>query len=285
MTTQPRHYAAARSSYAGEIAAAGRDFAASFRLFDLWRALALNDIVTRYRGSVLGPFWITLTTAAFAVGIGLVYSEIMQIPATRYLPWIATGVVFWNFLSMTIIEGSTAYISEGVVIRQSSTPLPVFIWRVILRNLINFAHQAPVLIAVAVYFYNQPDPGGHYLPHINLPMAGLGLLLMTLNLSWMVMFCAIASARFRDILQVIATGLQILFFLSPVIWIPGESRGVTTLLLANPVYHLLEITRNPLLGMEVPPASLLFVTAMAAAGWAATFFLYASVRRRIVHYL
>lgn len=287
MSIQPRHYAAARSSYAGELVAAGRDFAASFRQFDLWRALAYNDIATRYRGSVLGPFWITLTTAAFAVGIGLVYSQIMQVPATRYLPWITTGVVFWNFLSMSLVEGSTAFISEGIIIRQSSTPLPVFIWRVVLRNLINFAHQVVVLAAVALYFYMNTERGddGHYLLTINLPMAFLGMAAMTLNLGWMVFAAAIISARFRDVLQVIATGLQILFFLSPVIWIPGETRGLSALLLANPAYHLLEVTRNPLLGMAVPFASIIYVTVMAAVGWAGAFLLYASVRRRIVHYL
>ncbi len=204
---------------------------------------------------MLGPFWITLTTAAFAVGIGLVYSQIMNVPATRYLPWITTGVVFWNFLSMTLIEGSQTYISEGVIIRQSSTPLPMFIWRVVLRNLINFAHQVVVLVAVAAYFQSQPDPGGHYLMSINLPAAIVGLLLLILNLSWMVMFCAIVSARFRDVLQ------------------------------ANPVYQILEITRNPLLGLEAPLSSFLYVTVMAIVGWLATFLIYASVRRRIVHYL
>lgn len=277
MPAQPRHYATARGSYVGEVAAAGRDYVNSFRQTALWHAMAFNDILTRYRGSILGPFWITLTSAAFALGIGLVYSEIMRVPAERYLPWITTGVVVWNLFQVTVVEGSTALVSESVIIRQSATPLPLFIWRVIWRNIINFAHQFVVVIAVALYF-------GYFLK-IDFPLAALGLTLFILNVSWVCFIGAVLSARYRDIQQVILTVMQILFFLSPVIWIPGENRSVNPLLLSNPMYHMLEVTRNPLLGLPAPLMSFVFLALAAVVGWAVTFLFYAAVRRRIVHYL
>lgn len=250
---------------------------ASFRQAPLWNALALNDIITRYRGSVLGPFWITLTTAAFALGVGLVYAEIMRVPSDKYLPWITAGVVFWNFMATTIIEGSVTFISEGVVIRQSSTPLPLFVWRVVWRNIINFAHQLVVLIAVAVYF--------GYIMKIHVLTACLGMIVLTLNVSWMCFLSGMVSARFRDVQQIIATALQLLFFVSPVIWIPGEGAHVHQVLTWNPAYHMLEVTRNPMLGMDVPMNSFVYLTVMAVVGWVVTFLAYSSVRRRIVHYL
>jgi ABC-type polysaccharide/polyol phosphate export permease len=278
VTRLPRHYVAARGSFASELAAAGRDFVQSFQQWRLWTTLAFNDILSRYRGSLLGPFWITLSTGVFVIGIGLVYGGLMHVPIDKYVPWIATGVVIWNFVSSTILESGDAYIHGAVIIRSGSLPLPIFVWRVICRSIVNLAHQLTVIVAVALWF--------HFLMKINLPMVIVGMTLVIVNVSWMSFFTAIAAARFRDIQQVNATLIQLIFFISPVIWIPNDMTGVRSVLLnLNPVYHLLNVTRNPILGMAVPLHSIAFLLVMAAGGWAVAFMLYASVRRRIVHYL
>jgi len=237
----------------------------------------VNDIAGRYRGSVLGPFWITITTAAFVIGIGIVYAELMNVPPQKYVPWMATGIVMWNVVVQMVTDGSTAYLDGAPIIQQTSIPLPVFNWRVVLRALLNFAHQLPVILGVAVYF--------GYVFTINLPMALFGFVLMVINLSWMGIAAAIVSARFRDMQQVIATVLQLVFFLSPVIWIPSEMSNTTELLKINPVYHMLDVTRSPLMGLPTSADSIVYLLIMAAVGWIFTFALFASVRRRIVHYL
>ncbi len=278
MTSLPRYYAAARRSFSGELGGAFNDFLRSFGQWRLTSTLAGNDILARYRGSVLGPFWITLTNAAFIVGIGLVYGQLMHVPTEKYVPWIATGVTLWNLIIGTVQESGDAFVQGAMIIRQSALPLPLFVWRVVLRSLINFAHQVVVIFVVALWF--------HYLLKINLPMAALGLGLVLLNTSWMAFVAAIAAARYRDVQQVIATVFQVVFFVSPVIWIPAEvtgSRGA--LLAANPIAHMLDVTRNPLLGLPVHRFSVEFLVVMALIGWPLTFLLYASVRRRIVHYL
>ena len=281
MTRLPRHYVAARGSFASELAAAGRDFAQSFPQWRLWTTLAFNDILSRYRGSLLGPFWITLSTGAFVIGIGIVYGRLMHVPTEKYVPWMATGVVIWNFISSTVLESGDAYIHSSVIIRSGSLPLPIFVWRVICRSIVNLAHQVTVIIAVALWF--------HFLLKINLPMLVVGTVLVVVNVSWVSFFTAIAAARFRDIQQVNATLIQLVFFISPVIWIPSDMQGVqnlqSLLLTLNPVYHLLNAMRNPILGLPVPLHSIAFLVVMAVLGWALAFMLYASVRRRIVHYL
>jgi ABC-type polysaccharide/polyol phosphate export permease len=278
LTRLPRHYVAARGSFASELAAAGRDFVQSFELWPLWTTLAFNDILSRYRGSILGPFWITLSTGVFVIGIGLVYGSLMHVPTDKYVPWMAVGVVIWNFISSTILESGDTFIHSAVIIRSGSLPLPIFVWRVICRSIVNLAHQITVIVAVALWF--------HFLLKINLPMFVAGMVLVIVNVSWVSFFTAIAAARFRDIQQVNASLIQLIFFVSPVIWIPNEMNGVKSIILnLNPVYHLLNVTRNPILGMAVPLHSIGFLMVLAVVGWALSFMLYASVRRRIVHYL
>ena len=250
----------------------------SFEQTRLWSTLAINDIAGRYRGSILGPFWITLAQAAFVVGIGLVYGDLMHVSTEKYVPWMATGVTLWTLISMCINEGSSAFIEGAGLLRQTAIPMPLFVWRAIFRNVLNFGHQVIVIVAVAIWF--------GYLLKINLPVFILGFILLIANVSWIAFIAAIISARYRDVQQMISTILQLMFFISPVIFIPGEMKnGRVSWLQLNPVYHMLEVTRNPLLGLPVHSQSLLIMVLMALGGWLVAFILYGAVRRRIVHYL
>jgi lipopolysaccharide transport system permease protein len=278
LTTLTRHYVSARRSYSSEVAAAGGDFIESFRRYPLWLVLAVNDVAARYRGSLLGPIWITVSTAAFVVGIGLVYGQLMHVPTDQYVPWMATGIVIWNMITMMITEGGDAFVAGSSIIKQTSIPLPLFIWRVIARNILNFAHQIIVIFAVAIWF--------HYIQKINILMVLIGFLLVCLNLSWITFLVAMISARFRDFQQIIQSILQLLFFISPVIWIPRQMSGLHRgLLELNPAAQLLVVLRNPSLGLAVPSYSLIFLLVMGALGWIFSFGIYSAVRRRIVHFL
>jgi len=278
VATAPIVYkASGRRGFAQEMAGAANDFVESFKSHQLWVALAMNDIVARYRGSMLGPFWITITTAVFVAGIGLVYSELMNVDPALYVPWMATGIVLWNLILGMVLEGADAMISAAGIIRQTATPLPMFIWRVVLRGIINFLHQVVVIFVVAAVF--------GYLFKINLPMAAFGLVLTVINVAWMAMIASIVSARFRDTQQVIGSVMQLIFFMSPVLWRPQDLTKAKAILAPNPFFHMLEVVRGPLLGLPVPMTSVFVLLGLAVLGWTAAFLLFALVRRRIVHYL
>ncbi len=278
MSATPRYYAAASASFVEELKSAWADFRASFKTTRIWYALGLNDIAARYRGSILGPFWITLTTAVFVLGIGFLYAGLMKVSIERYLPWMTTGLVVWGLISQTVLEGGDAFIAAGNVMRQTCLPTPLWVWRVVWRNILTFAHQIPVLIILAIKF--------NYLTRINLPEAIVGLVLIVLNISWFSFFCAVACARFRDFKQILASLTQLLFFLSPVLWIPGEMKGVGGKLMAlNPVVHMLNVLRGPLLGQGLSLFSVVYLLAATVAGWLFIVVFFTMVRRRIVHYV
>lgn len=278
MSALPRYYATASSSFADELGQACRDLFRSVRDTRIWLTLGLHDIVARYRGSILGPFWITLTTAVFVLGIGFLYAELMKVSVDRYLPWMATGLVVWGLISQTALEGADAFISVGNVMRQTSLPAPIFVWRVVWRNLLNFAHQLPVLVVMAIKF--------QYGAAINLPEAALGLALILLNVSWFSLVCGALCARYRDLKQILASVIQLLFFLSPVMWIPNDMRGMSSkLIIFNPVAYMLDVLRGPLLGQGMNPTSAIVLVVGAVLGWGFTMLFYAKVRRRLVHYV
>ncbi len=123
-------------------------------------------------------------------------------------------------------------------------PASLFITRLIYRNILVFAHNAIILGIVLMAFPQAWDASTLLLP--------LGLAAVVLNLWWLAVVISIASARFRDIPPIVASLLQILFFLTPVIWRKEDLPGKAILVDFNPFYHLIEIVRAPLLGSAFP---------------------------------
>jgi ABC-type polysaccharide/polyol phosphate export permease len=163
------------------------------------------------------------------------------------------------------------------MLSQTSLPMFTFLWRTVLRNAINLGHNLVIIVGVLIYF--------GYWRTMNLPVAILGLVFLFLNAAWAGMLAAIASARFRDVPQIVISVMQFAIFMTPVFWQPARLGKAHAFLQFNPFYHMLEAVRAPLLGAPVEPHTYLFLSVMALVGWAVTFTVFIRTRRRIVHYL
>lgn len=277
MTDLPRIHLSGRSGLRADLREAGSDVVQAVMRWRLWTSLAAHDITSRYRGSLLGPFWITATTACMIGGVGLMYSQLLNMSLTEYIPWLACGIVFWGFFSSVITEGCDAFISSGMIIRQTAIPMMSFLARMITRNLINFAHQLVIIAVVIVWFG---------LWKVANPLLCLaGFLLVLLNLSWVALAGGIISARFRDVPQIITAIVQVAVFITPVFWRPETIKAHRFVLNGNPFHHMLEVTRRPLLGEPVAMESYILLIATAVVGWLFAYLLFARTRRRVVHYL
>jgi ABC-type polysaccharide/polyol phosphate export permease len=261
-----------------EVQMALRDLRASGERIDLAWSLAWHDVVSRYRGSILGPLWITLSMAVMVLGIGVLWGGLFHEPIHSFIPFVAVGIVFFGVVTTTINEGCATFVQAAGMLSQTSLPMFTFVWRTVLRNLINLGHHIAIVAAVLVY-------GGLW-RNANYPAALLGLAFMLANVAWISMLVAVISARFRDIPQAVASITQAAAIMTPVFWRPDRIPAQYYWILDfNPFYHLLEAIRAPLLGQPVPAHSYGALAAMAAVGWALTFGVFARTRRRIVHYL
>lgn len=91
-----------------------------------WRlawALARSDITHRYRGSVLGPIWLTISTAVMLVSLGFLYAKLFQIDISVYLPWLAVSLILWNMIAQAIGEACTTRSGLG----NSDSPITGFL--------------------------------------------------------------------------------------------------------------------------------------------------------------
>ena len=210
----------------------------------LWRlALTLGwfDIRLRYRGSMLGPFWLTLSTAVMVVALGVLYSRLFNMELHDYLPFLAISLVLWNVVSAVIGEACTCFTSAEGMIHSMRMPHSLHAMRVVIRNFIVLAHNVVVILAVYVWFDRWPG--------LRAFGAIPGLMLWTVDGLAVCLLLGPIGARFRDIPPIVGSIIQIAFFTSPIIWKPELLHGwALDYLWLNPFYTLLEVVRGPMLG-------------------------------------
>ena len=257
--------------------AVDQDLFAALREWRLWTTLGWNDIRQKYRRSIIGPFWITISMAIFILILGIVYSRIFHVGVSEYLPFLTVGYITWGFISQTTIESCTAFLEGERIIKQIRLPYAVYVLRVVCRNFIIFLHNAVVFVPVAIIF--SVNPGLHGL------MAIPGLALLCLNLSWVALSLSILNSRFRDLQPIVTTFVQIMLFVTPIMW-PLSTLGEATYIAEiNPLHHLIDIVRAPLLGKSAEVSSWLVAVALVFAGSAASMWLLRRASRRLVFWI
>ncbi|PTT05398.1 ABC transporter permease [Pseudomonas sp. HMWF006] len=251
----------------------------SLRRYSLVAMLGWQDLRQRYRRSALGPFWLTISMGVMIGTIGVVFGQIFKAPMGEFLPFLAVGMILWTFMSTVISEGGNGFIAAEGVIKQLPIPLFVHILRLIWRNILILAHNIVifplVLIAVA-----KPLT---MVALISIP----GLLLLILNLTWIALVLGVLCTRYRDLPQIVTSVLQVVFYLTPIMWMPNllPERSAQYFLNMNPVYHLMEIVRAPLVGAVPTLVNWEVSIGLAIVGWIFALFFYGRYKSRIAYWL
>jgi lipopolysaccharide transport system permease protein len=259
------------------VGATRRDLLAAIWAWPLWTMLGWNDIRQRYRRSVLGPFWITLSMAIFIALLGVIYSNIFKIEIRTYLPFLTLGYIVWGFISQTTNESSIAFQEGERIIRQIRLPYAVFVLRVVWRNFIVFLHTIVIFIPIAVIFDVRPG----YVGLLALP----GLALVYINQVWVTLTLAILCTRYRDVQQIVTTAVQIMLFVTPIMWPITALGSAVMIAYANPLYHIIDLVRAPMLGHAPSHLSWLVAITSAVVGWTIAILLLRRASRRLVFWL
>jgi ABC-2 type transport system permease protein/lipopolysaccharide transport system permease protein len=258
-------------------ATAWQDLVGGLRRHWLWTELAVQDIRLRYRGSVLGPFWLTISTLIMVVAMGFIYAHLFHTETRTYLPYLAIGLIVWQLISTIVTEGCQTFLGNEAVIQQVPIPFSIHAFRVVCRNFIVFAHNLVIIPVGLLVFWIPVD--WHLLEAL------LGCVLIAVNGVWVSLMLGILCARFRDIGPIVASFLQVAFFLTPIFWPPDALGLYRPVAEFSPLFAAIDVIRGPLTGVPIYPYSWPVLLVTTLIGMGATFLLFARFRGRIAYWI
>lgn len=259
------------------------DIVAGWRQRQLWGHLGWQDIRQRYRRSVLGPLWITISMAVTAVALGLLYSQLFGQPLKTFLPYVTVGFIVWGFIQGCVNEGTEVFIANEGLIKHLPAPISVHIYRLVWRQTLFFLHNLAVYLVMLVTFGIDVN--------WSVLLAIPAFLVLMLNGAWVALVVGIVSTRFRDIPPVTQSVVQLMFFMTPIVWIYDDLLKNATiaararLVEFNPFLHFVEIIRRPMLGQSFEPRHWIVVAAITVVGWVLALLFLRNYRARVSYWV
>jgi ABC-type polysaccharide/polyol phosphate export permease len=255
-----------------------RDLVRGVLNWRMWGRLGWQETKRRYRRTVIGPFWTTVSLGIFILTLGVLWAQLWkQVPAT-YLPFLTSGMLSWVLVSTLITEGCSVFTSGENLIKSLRFDYTILTCAVIWRNLLVLLHNFIIFIAVMIY-------AGVPVTWSSL-LVFPGLLLISINAIWVITLLGLLCARFRDVQQVTTSVLQVAMFVTPIFWSPDQlGPRFAKLVDFNILFHFVEIIRAPLLGRPPKPWTYGVVLLCTLVGWSVTIMIYSRFRRRLAYWL
>ena len=260
------------------------DLAAGWKQRRLWGHLGLQDVKQGYRRSVLGPLWITISMAVTAFALGILYSALFAQDLRSFLPYVATGLIIWTFIAGCINQGTEVFIRNEGLIKHLPSPLSVHVYRMVWHQVLLFAHNLAVYAVLMAIF---PRRLG-----FEALLAIPALAVIVANGLWVAFLVGIIATRFRDIPPVMASLVQLMFFMTPIVWVYADfrDRGGTVAERArlaefNPFLHFLEILRAPMIGDPIVARHWIVALAITVLGWALALLAMRNYRARVPYWV
>ena len=257
-----------------------QDIQEGVKLYRLIWALAFADIRLRYRGSAIGPFWLTISTGVQIGAMAFIYAGLFHVDFHSYFPFLCVSLIIWNYLSSLVTDGCSCFIGAEGLIKGTRLPFFIHATRSVIRNTVVLAHNLPILILVFLI--------------ARVHQSFYSLTVIPWFLLWIIDGIAISMAlgaicaRFRDIPQIVASIMQIAFFVTPIMWsatiIRGHARAVAFIHL-NPFVYILDVIRNPLLGLPLSLTEMGLALAISVGIIVVSLLVFTRTRGRIAFWV
>ncbi len=219
-----------------------------WRLRYFWFTLVCNDIVNRYRRSFMGVGWSLLRPLSMTFVFCIVFGAMFNQPTENYAPFLMVGMSVWQYVVESLTGGCNSFSNSAAYIRQQKVPLAIFPLRQVLSSGFHFLIALALAVAVTIYFKGVPITWA-------LLMVPVGLTLLFFLCWFGAIVAGLMQTHFRDTGHILEIGLQILFYLTPIVYSPTlfpNRRKLLMILEWNPIYALLQTIRQPIVEGTLP---------------------------------
>lgn len=266
------------STFSHDYSLAWQDVRDGISNYKTWSFMGFSEVRRRYRRTLIGPFWTTISLGIFIGCMGIMLSNIWHSSPKQFLPYFCSGFICWTIIQTIVLEGCATFTSAETYIRQVSLPYTLYACLIIWRNMIVFFHHLLILGLVLLYSRTPIT--------FNTLLVLPGLIIVFVTGVWVTTFLGMICARYRDIQQIITSMLQLAMFVTPIMWKPDQL-GRKGVLIAdlNPLYHFISIIRLPLIGEAPSVLNWSVSIGITIAGSVFTLLFLSKYYRRIIFWL
>jgi lipopolysaccharide transport system permease protein len=223
--------------------------------------LLKRDFITFYKQTILGPIWFFIQPILTSLVYIILFGQVAKL-STDGLPQMAfylSGITIWNYFSDSLIKTSNVFQSNASIFGKVYFPRLIMPLSIVLSNLLKFAVQFALFVAVVLYFTFveksiQPNWWVLMTPFLILLMAsfalGLGMIFSSM------------TTKYKDLSFLLAFGVQLLMYATPVVYpisaMPEKYKWIVNL---NPLTGIFECFRYGYLGSgHFDPSSLIYTS-------------------------
>ena len=219
------------------------DFRELWRYKELLYFFVWRDLKVRYKQTSLGILWALIQPFITMVVFSVFFGKLAQIPSdgVPYPIFVYVGLLFWTFFSTALSDTSNTLVGNQAIITKVYFPRLILPIASVATKLIDFAIGTIMLVVLMIYY--------GYLPHIS----GLLILPVLLLITFMAsvgggLFLCSINVKYRDVRYVFPFFIQILLFVTPVIYPASIAGKYSKLLALNPMMGVIQNARAAVLG-------------------------------------
>ncbi len=206
--------------------------------FFTWR-----DLKVRYKQTAIGVLWSILQPLITMVVFTIFFGKLAQIPSdgVPYPVFVYVGLLFWQFFSDALGETSNSLLANKAIVTKVYFPRLLLPISTVFTKLVDFLIASVILVGLMIYYGYTPHLGGFLILPLLLILTfmtavGLGLFLSSVNV------------KYRDVRYALPFFIQLLLFVTPVIYPASIAGAYSKILALNPMMGIIQSARAALLG-------------------------------------
>jgi ABC-type polysaccharide/polyol phosphate export permease len=258
---------------------AKQDIVHGFLQWPLWGRLGWLEVKRRYRRTVIGPFWSSISLAIYVIAVGTLGVGLWNQSIHEYLPFLVSGMLAWMFVSTIVTESCALFVNGSDLFGKFSFDYSLLAYALVWRNFITLLHNLLVYVVIVLLLAPQL-----LTPNLFLMIPGICLLLV--GGVAVALLCGMLCLRFRDVAQVITSIMQIVLLITPIFWPPNSLEGRSRFIFVdfNPFYRIVDVVRRPLLGSAPTLVSYVTVVGLVMLAWLLAYIAFRRFRHRIAYW-
>lgn len=228
---------------------------------ELFYILSWRDLKVRYKQTALGVTWALLQPLVNMIVFTVFFGNFAAIPSDGlpYPVFVLLGLTFWGFFSNSLSKAGNSFIENEQLVKKVYFPREILTFSSVVTSFVDFLISLTMLAVVIIYYSLSVNI-------LFIALLLLGIIVTAVSSAGLGLFLASVNIKYRDVRYIIPFFLQLLIFISPVIYPLTIVRSSFQYALAlNPMTGVIDSLRSSLVSGSITHPDMLIISIVTAA--------------------